>query len=248
MENVIVRIQECSPEAVQEAKQHELKSSQISHAAELFRTFAAEDDSTKVKCLEKLAIHYGLTTEEFKKQCKDAQDIADTTDKANGFTPSPDAKGVDKYGPKRRVLNQRLSEAKQIFGVFKQEPNILKEKGYWAAVDTARNYLKSNGLSWEGNTKEAIATKKQHKQAQAAMDDAMQALPMEAGESMADYAKRLAVFAEERSEEIKQEQYASQVVGEAKKLVQKHGNEMSEDIAKAVLQLLGYDMTEASPE
>lgn len=246
MENVIVRIQECSPEAVQEAKQHELKTSQISHAAELFKTFAAEDDSSKVKMLEKLAIHYGLTTEEFKQQCKDAQDIADTADKANGFVPNPNAKGGEKYGPKRRVLNQRLSEAKQLFGVFKQEPAILQEKGYWSALDTARTFLKEKGLSWDGNTKDAIKAKRTHKQAQKVMEEVMQALPMEAGESMADYTKRLAVEAEKHAEEVAQKQYAERVIAEAKKVIEKHGDECAEDIAKAMLQLLGYDMAESA--
>lgn len=156
MESVLVKVAETtSPAAMASGTNPALKSvSHVSMASDLFKAFTDDDlENTKLSVLRHMALVQGLTIAQFGEEVKLAQKLADEADAMNGFKPAEHPKSMDeRYGLKRRVLNQRMSEAKNLFGVFKQEPSILKEKGYWACLQAARNWLKANGKTWEGDT------------------------------------------------------------------------------------------------
>lgn len=136
----------------------------INHGADLVEMFADESgEASKVQKIIHKATVDNLTCVEFAAAVKHAKDIADATDSANGFKKPAGAKGQAAYGPKRQLLNARMSEAKQVFGVAKLAPDMLKEKGYWAAVNTARAWLQANGKSWDGQVAESSEAKQARK-------------------------------------------------------------------------------------
>lgn len=195
MENVLSNIEgSISPAAIAAGTPVALKVGHIQYGADLYNAFAAEaTESTKVKVIIQIA-EAGLTPYEFKAECKKATELADTNDKANGFTPKADAKGTDKYGPIRRVLNQRLSEAKQIFGAYKIKPESLKEKGYWAALAAAREVLTEKGCNWDGSNAnpEAKKAQKASREMQKAIADVLSANPMVQPTELIEQAKEKA--------------------------------------------------------
>ena len=68
----------------------------INYGAALVEMFADENgEATKVKQLQAMA--QVITYEEFSKAVKHAKDIADATDKANGFVKAEGAKSGDAY-------------------------------------------------------------------------------------------------------------------------------------------------------
>lgn len=195
MENVLASIEsKVSPAAISAGTPEALKVGHVSYGAELYNAFAAEaTESTKVQVIVMIA-ESGLSPAEFKVQCKKAVELADANDKANGFIPKADAKGTEKYGPIRRVLNQRLSEAKQIFGAFKINPASVKEKGYWAALASARECLEEKGCNWDGshNNPEQKKAQKASKEMQKAFADVFSANPMAQPSELFEQAKEKA--------------------------------------------------------
>ena len=165
----------------------------INYGAALVEMFADENgEATKVKQLQAMA--QVITYEEFSKAVKHAKDIADATDKANGFVKAEGAKGQDAYGPKRQLLNARMSEAKRVFGVAKMAPDVLKEKGYWAAVNTAREWLEANGKTWDGQTAESAESKQARKHdalRTGAIAKAMNENPQQKDEDRATWLQRI---------------------------------------------------------
>lgn len=169
------------------------KQATIGNAQTLVEMFADETgEVTKVKQLQAMAGE--LTCEEFADAVRKAKEIADSIDKLNGFQPKADAKGAAKYGPKRALLGPRLSEAKALFGVAKQAPDVLKEKGYWPALAAARGWLADNAKTWDGNKAETTAEKQARKTnaaQSAAMTQVMLKNPQQEGETRADYLTRI---------------------------------------------------------
>ena len=165
----------------------------INYGAALVEMFADESgEATKVKQLQAMA--QVITCTEFAGAVKHAKDIADATDSANGFTKPEGAKGQACYGPKRQLLNARMSEAKRVFGVAKLAPEVLKEKGYWAAVNTARMWLETNGKTWDGQVVESAESKQARKHdalRTGAIAKAMNENPQEKGEERADWLARI---------------------------------------------------------
>lgn len=199
MDNVLATIEsKVSPDAVNAGKTEELKSGHMNYGKELFDMYVGDDaKDTMVKAIIRMA--EALTQDQFEKACKDAQGIADNMDTALGFKPAADAKGAEKYGAKRKVINARVSEAKAIFGAYKIDPKIVQEKGYWSALQASRDLLKAKGVKWDGATaptKEERETKKQNKEFNAAFDAARELLAQLPGESPKDYATRCAAKAE----------------------------------------------------
>lgn len=151
MESVLVKVAEqTSPAAVVQGFKP-LSNGFVSQASDLFKAFTDDDlESSKLAVLRSMSV---LSTPEFEEECKRAQKLADEVDAANGFIAADKPQDMsERYGLKRRVLNQRLSEAKRLYGVFKQAPEVLKEKGYAAALLAAREWLKTNSKTWDGNT------------------------------------------------------------------------------------------------
>lgn len=199
MDNIILSLpSRVSPEAQAAGAPEALKTGHINYGKDLFDTFA-EDDSQGYKVNKVAQWAEAMTCDQFASAVKDAQSIADNTDAACGFKAPEGAKGADKYGPKRLVLNARMSEAKALFGAYKQNPSVLKEKGYWAALKAARDLLDSKGIKWDGTPKPTDADKKAAKvrhASDAALKEAQKLNPQEAGESMKDYILRVADLAD----------------------------------------------------
>jgi hypothetical protein len=165
MQSVLVKVAEqTSPAAVVQGFKP-LSGGFVSQASDLFKAFTDDDlESSKLSVLRNMSV---LTVAEFKEEIALAQKLADETDAGNGFKAADKPQSMEeRYGIKRRVLNQRLSEAKRLFGVFKQAPEVLKEKGYAASLIAARQWLSDNSKTWEGDTaltKEAKEAKSERK-------------------------------------------------------------------------------------
>jgi hypothetical protein len=125
---------------------------------------------------------------------KKAKELADTIDAANGFSKPEGAKGQANYGPKRQVLNSRLTEARRIFGVLKQAPSVLTGVGYWAGVAKARKWLADNGKTWDGDNILDDATKAKRAAVEletAALASVVADIPQKEGETRLDYLQRI---------------------------------------------------------
>jgi hypothetical protein len=222
-------IQQCSPEAVHAPKNHQLRTGAVSCASDLMAAFSDDDSSnTKLDLIKRIASE--ITCEEFKDECKKAQTLADVLDSVNGFVPSDDAR----YGIKRRVLNNRLSEAKRLFGVFKAAPDVLKEKGYNPAVVAARQWLLQNRKQWDGvsvpdeQSREAKAVSK-------ATKEVTSSTPMVPGESIKDYQARCLPLIECYMAEAKQKAYEDSIDKLVKRLAE---NEDGDVLLTACLRIL----------
>lgn len=204
MENVIATLpQKLSPAAVAEAKPDSLATGHVSFASDLVNEFTNDThNTTRIALLTRMASQ--LTCEQFKEECKKAQEIASTIDAASGFTKPEGSKGADQYGPVRRVLNQRLSEAKQLFGVFKQQPELLKEKGYGPALSAARQFLDSKGIKWDGS-KAPTDEQKAAKATSKALTEVMHDNPQQAGETLGQWMLRCEGLVQNKLEQQQEE-------------------------------------------
>jgi hypothetical protein len=226
MENVLVKVMETSsPAAVNAGAPVALKVGVVSYASDILETFTKDaEDTSRLDTLRRVADQ--LTCEQFKDTLKEAQKMADAIDAANGFKPAEKPQSIEeRYGLKRRVFNQRMSEAKRLFGVLKQAPEVLKEKGYFQALNASREWLKSNGKEWDGATsltKEEKAMKADSKVAQAALADVMAANPMIPGESIGAYNARITAIAEKAVADAKEKAHVGKVASLAATLAEKY--------------------------
>jgi hypothetical protein len=180
MDNILSTLDEkVVPAAIAAGTPTALKTGRISHGEDLFKAFVSDSDAelSQVKLIHQMAVVEGQTTVEFDGDCKQAATFADAADHMNGWKAKEGATGAEKYGPKRKVLNARLSEARTLFGTFKRAPDLLKEKGYWTAIAIARDYLKANKIKWDGEpieSKEARAARMEHKARRAAIVEVLE--------------------------------------------------------------------------
>lgn len=227
-----------SPEAMNTGAPVSLRTGSVNHGVTLFETFGDESaEQGKVNTIRQMAIDYGLTCEEFAKHCNHAIEMADASDKANGFQPSEGAKGLAKYGPKRKVMSTRLSEARILFGATKQDQNLTKEMGYWKAVAAARDYLDNKNIKWNGERKPTTQEKQASKDAavqMSALQDVMKVNPMKPGESIKDYNERMAELVDKAIEDKRQEAANEVVATLLKKLEEKHSPEILLSLADAI--------------
>lgn len=224
MENVIANLEsKVAPAAVAAGTPEGLKVGHINYGKELFDLYAREDaNDTMVKTIIRMADV--LTVDQFSEEVGKAQEIATATDAALGWKAPEGAKGAELYGPKRRLINSRMSEAKQIFGVQKVKPEVLKEKGYWAAVQAARDYLNNEGIKWDGQKKlnaEQRAVKRDNKESAEAIEVAKSILPQQPGESIKDWMIRCA----ERAETIKFDSKVEKLGEKLDKLTEDEGTD-----------------------
>ena len=248
MENALAHISEkVSPEAISAGTPTALKVGHINHAASIYGAFVVDADKqglTTLETIKEIACTHGLTHTEFAEQCKQAQKMADTVDKSTGFTPNDDAKGVEKYGPKRRLLNQRLSEAKQLFGVFKAAPDILKEKGYWPALAAAREYLAGKNIKWDGTKVQSQEEKLASNEAARVRDalaETMAKNPMEAGETRAEYLARIDAMADSAVELAQETAFNKGVESLYESIAKRHGQAMLEGVFNKFLSNLNTE-------
>ena len=244
MQNVLAGIEsKVSPAAIAAGAPAGLRTGHVNYGKELFDLYAGEDSKdTTVQAIIRMASV--ITAEEFRKEVAKAQEIADATDQATGWKAEPNAKGTDKYGPTRKVINTRMSEAKAIFGVAKLKPETLKEKGYWRALGAARDYLNANHVKWDGQHAPTKAEKqviKASNEAKEAFSMAMAVLPKNAGESQQDYAIRLAM----KAETIKFDQKVEDGLEGIEKLVEKYDDECMMDAVFRFVKRHGPDAMDA---
>ena len=231
MQNVLASLPSLvSEQAMNTPASHALKTGSSSAGA-IFQVFTDDSqESSKLMLMRSLACDKGLSFTEFEQQCKDAQKLADSVDQANGFVPEKGTKDINKrYGIKRRVLNQRMSEAKRLFGVFKQAPDVLKEKGYNQALIAARAWLDDNKMQWDGSPK----LDKEEKEAKAEKDavslartKAMIDNPQEKGEDLPAYIERISAIVEQASEQAKAELFVTKVDKLAENLAKSHDGDV----------------------
>jgi hypothetical protein len=204
-----------SEQAMNTPTPHALKTGS-SHAGAIFNAFTDDSgESAKTALMRSLAVDKKLTYQEFEDQCKDAQKLADNVDQAAGFVPEKGTKDINKrYGIKRRVLNQRLSEAKRLFGVFKQAPEVLEKKGYQAALVAARAWLDENKVQWDGAPKldkEEKEAKEEKDAVGLARTTAMINNPQKDGEDLPAYLERITSVVEQAGEQARAELFVSKV-------------------------------------
>lgn len=215
MQNVILSLpSRVSPEAQAAGSPDALKTGHINYGKDVFDTFG-NDDSQNFKVNRVQAWAEALTCDQFAEACKSAMEMADAQDLATGFVIEPGAKGVDKYGPVRKVLNTRVSEAKTLFGTFKREPSLLKEKGYWQAIQAGRDYLDAQNIKWDGTpkpTQEQKKARKANKEMEAALAATREQNPQQPGESIRDYMLRIADLADVVAENMEVDKIVASIV------------------------------------
>jgi len=205
MENVIANLEsKVAPAAIAAGSTDSLKTGHMNYGKELFDLYVGDDSKdTMVKAIVRMAS--ALTCEQFRGECEKAQEIASATDAACGFVAKEGAKGTEKYGPKRRTINTRLSEAKQIFGCAKLDMSAVIERGYWSALQSAKDALQGMGVKWDGQkaaTKEQRAAQRDNKESLEAFAMAQKILPQHAGESIKQWTERVAIKAEALKEQM----------------------------------------------
>lgn len=205
MDNVLANLEsQVAPAAVAAGASEALKTGHMNYGKELFDLYVGDDSKdTMVKAIIRMAS--ALTCEQFRDECEKAQEIASATDAACGFVAKQDAKGTEKYGPKRRTINTRLSEAKQIFGCAKLDMSAVIERGYWSALQSAKDTLAAKGVKWDGQkaaTKEQRAAQRDNKESLEAFALAQKILPQHAGESIKQWTERVAIKAEALKEQM----------------------------------------------
>jgi hypothetical protein len=239
MQNVINELpSKVSPVAMAAGSPDGLKVGHVSHADDLFKAFTADVfETSKLSVLRTMAITAGLTCEEFKAECKRAQAKADETDALTGFVKEAGAKGQYQYGPTRRVLNSRLGEAKNLFGVFKQAPDILKEKGYVAALSIAREFLAEKGVKWDGS-KATTEEQKQAKARVAAVAEAMGTTAKNEGETREEWLIRVDELATEKLAQAEEEVFNKGVKKLYDSLTEKHDDKTLSAVLQMVIDSL----------
>ena len=251
MEHVLATLEsKVSPEAMNTPAPEGLKTGHINAGMSLYGAYA-KDETTVSTALETIfSLADTLTQDQFATACKDCQKVASNEDAAYGFVEVAGSKGQDKYGPRRRVINARMSEAKVLFGVQKMNPAILKEKGYWAAVSTARDYLDAKALKWDGNTKPTEQQREQQKTVRAndkAIKAAMEQMPRDPGQSLTDWLLNggddlaQAIQADQEFEESLQ---ALQKIGPVAKMPELFFRYMKKFVEPTKMHILAQDLHE----
>jgi hypothetical protein len=167
------------------------------------------------------------TVAEFAEACKKALETASTTDASNGFKPAEDAKGQEKYGPVRKQIASRMSEARNLFGVLKMEPKALANKGYFAAVQAARAYLNDKQIKWDGRPadKEAKEASRTFKLRDQARIMARAANERQQGETIEAYETRINGLLGDYVKELEAQTQSAHVKRVAESIVKQFGDD-----------------------
>jgi len=221
-------------------------------AATLLDQFGqAETTQSRVMSLYYMA-HDGLTNEEFDEACGEASALAKQADKANGWIIG-DKKGRDAYGPRQSSLATQQTGMRQVFGVFRMQPDAIVKPGpsgfvnmdvmpvMSRAVTLAAAWLNSTNedgtkvpCNWRGiplsQEKVQKARKSVARADAAAFDAAAAEHPQQAGEDDAQYEKRIEALMPQYAEKLKGAAVAEIAAKLWKKLVEKHGAADAESI------------------
>lgn len=228
-----------------------LATGHVNHASALFGIYVVDADKEGINKLEAIQAiaNAGLSYVEFSASFKKAQEMADSADKANGFVKPDGAKGQECYGPKRRLLNQRGSEAKRLFGVFKRNPAILAEKGYWQALEAARSWLEQTATTWDGDkalSKDEKADKHASSVRTGARAAAMDANPQKKDESDADYLLRVRELMVAAVDAAESDEFNKGVKALYDSLTKKHNANMLAGVFQMMLENMDTESLEAT--
>ncbi len=190
------------------------------NARTLFAIFGQVESNEKTIAIVRMA-EQGMPPSDYDAVEAAAIEMARKADEAMGWKPAADAKGTAKYGPKRQSMMVQASMRRQIFGAVRAggisvlvsvpENGIVNPDtfpGFVEATSKARAYLQKHNINWKGEATEDArrdkATRKEsaefRKQRQASED----ACPMQAGETIADWQKRVNLHMESRAESQRQ--------------------------------------------
>lgn len=257
MDNILATLEsKVAPAALAAGTSETLKVGKINVGKVLYDIYSEIDDKANtavVKIIELAAVY---TAPEFREAVSQAQEMATAQDAATGWKAKEGAKGAELYGPARRNINTRMSEAKQIFGVAKLASFVVKEKGYFSALTAARDWLGEKGMKWDGVralTTDEKKAKKAQKANQEAIFAAQKVLPQHPGESILDYNIRVAKKAEAIKESLaisallnqirNLEEIASEddVLSAVFEYIQAKGPDVMEDCAKQLFDQAAED-------
>lgn len=217
MEHVLATLESTvSPAALAAGTNPALTVGKINVGKVLYDLYSEIDDKANTAVVHIIELSETYTPAEFRDAVKGAQEMATAQDAATGFKAKEGAKGAELYGPARRNINTRMSEAKQIFGVAKMAPAVVREKGYFSALTAARDWLGLKGMKWDGAralTTDEKKAKKTQKANEEAIDMAKRVLPQMPGESIANYMVRVGAKAEAIKESLAIEQLLKQIQG-----------------------------------
>lgn len=252
MNNVLADIaSKVSPEAMEKGTSPMLTVGHVNHAASIYSAFVVDAEKQGLSTLDtirEIALTSKLSCTEFAEQVKAAQAIADSVDKSNGFEKPEGAKGQESYGPKRRLLNQRTSEAKRLFGVYKLSPETLQEKGYWPALTAARDYLAEKGIRWDGSP-DLSADEKQAKKASQIRTNAralaMDCNPQKKDESDDAYLIRVRDLMAQAVEAAEDEEFNKGIKTLHDSLTKKHNPAVLSGVMQMMLEQMSTEDLEA---
>ena len=132
MDNILATLESTvSPAALAAGSSQTLKVGKINVGKVLFDMYSEIDQTANTAVVKIIELSSTYTPAEFREAVSQAQEMATAQDAATGWKAKEGAKGSELYGPARRNINTRMSEAKQIFGVAKLAPAVVKEKGYF---------------------------------------------------------------------------------------------------------------------
>lgn len=224
----------------QEGQTPVVKDEQPAHAhVHAHSILAAFGDQTveekRMQCVWRMAVGDGrLTAGQLEEEIRYAQKLATEVDKTNGFKPKENAKGQEKYGPKRASMNTIGSSIRQVWGALThcglgsertsdglpKEPALKQSTGFAFAVKRSREALKQHNIDWRGAPLPSDEQKQQNAAArlqQDEMDKYASEFPMRAGETIAAFQERQRQAVEIRlvnSTKEREEKLVSDMAGE----------------------------------
>lgn len=226
------------------------------HAHAIFAAFGGDNvvEERRLSTVLKMAIgDHRLTSGQLEDEIAAALRMASDADKNAGFVPAADAKGQDKYGPKRASMNTVSSQIRQVWGALvhcaiasdrtsdgmAREPMVSVKTGFSKATAVARKALKDHGIKWDGAKVTPKEVKQAAAEAHAKVDEEAAYTtenPQMQGETIADFNKRRDLAVELRLL-AKKEAAAKEAIKEAcDKLVKDHGLEMCVEIADVLYE------------
>jgi len=218
----------------------------IKNSLDLVSIFANDSgDQRRFSVVWDAALVMKMSPQDMENNIQAAIAMASTMDTVAGWKAPDGAKGQDKYGPKRMTMNARASEIRQLFGalLFTEAAKsrvIGREDGFTKGVKTARQALKDCGIQWDGSPAKTEA-QRHGERSQKLVNDVrsewMSSHPQQEGESMGDYATRMAMAVEILTVEKAMALEKKAVVNVANKLMEKYGFEMAAEVAEKVIEM-----------
>lgn len=237
-------------------KQQPVNNAVGNAARQLFAVFGNTDNKT-TRCVVELALS-AMTFTEYDQAEKGALAMAASADKASGWVVPENAKGRDKYGPKQSSMATQASMRRQLFGAAKMNPacivsiapngliNFDTLPTFVKAVDKARAFLNEQGVDWQGQKTDDLRKQRDNKADNkawaAARAVAEEQVVRQPGEPYAMWQARVTEAMADIRAEMDDEAAKEKADKLAQAFIDKHGVNVAELTAKAILAKLGYEI------